>query len=295
MQSRMRILGVVTALGVSAVAGASVASTVHAAVGKGAAPAALATPSKPSGYKVVISSLIAAAAGQQTHGSVACPTTKRGVQTEPTGGGAVISGTDTNMNINSSYPFGTAWDVDVNNASANNGSFDVYAVCSLPTKGYTVATASFAGSAGMQSHGDATCPSGTKVLGGGAFSSSGNTSDNINSSYPSDASNWVVDMNNASGANSGFNVYAVCSKYPAKTGYQIVYSASVTNAPQAQTLATATCPSGTVPLGGGGLSSSISTNVSLNSTLPNGTSWSSYEDNNSTNNETITASAICAH
>jgi hypothetical protein len=293
MKGRIRVLGVVTALGLSAVAGAG-ASTVHAAVGKHPPPAALATPTKPTGYKVVISSPFTAAAATQTHGTVTCPLTKKGVQTEPTGGGALVSGTDTALNINSSYPSGAGWAADVNNAGGTDTQFEVIAACSLPTKGYTAVVSLSPGTAGVQSRGTANCPKGTKVLGGGALSDSPATSDNINSSFPS-GNSWIVDMNNGSGTNTGFSVYVVCSKYPAKTGYQVVAGSAVDNPSGAQSLALAACPSGTVPLGGGALSGSGSTSVNLNTTYPSNPSWASYENNTSGNDAALTSYAICAH
>jgi hypothetical protein len=299
MKGRVRMLGVVTALGLSAVGGASAASTANAAGGKPTpAPAPMA--STPGGYKVVSAGPFTAAAGQQTRGTVTCPTNKKGVQTEPTGGGAYVSGSDSAININSSFPNGAAWSADVNNASGSDTQFDVYAVCSLPTKGYTVVASAVAGSAGAQSRGIATCTKGTKALGGGALSSSASTSDNINSSFPSLAPHhravWIVDMNNGSGASPGFTVYAVCSDYSeTKTGYRVVIDSAVDNPPGSQTLASVACPSGTVPLGGGDFSNSSSTSVNLNSTYPTGAGWASYEDNTSGDDAAVTTYAVCAH
>jgi hypothetical protein len=65
--------------------------------------------------------------------------------------------------------------------------------------------------AGVQTHGSVACAAGQKVTGGGAFSSSGSTSVNINSSYPVGNSTWAVDMNNASGGAATFTVYAICT------------------------------------------------------------------------------------
>ncbi len=61
-----------------------------------------------------------------------------------------------------------------------------------------------------------------------------------------------------------------------------------------QTGAIAVCPSGKVPLGGGGLSSSGNVAVDLNSSQPASATWEAFEDNNATGAPTITAYAICA-
>jgi hypothetical protein len=75
--------------------------------------------------------------------------------------------------------------------------------------------------AGEQASGDAPCPAGESVIGGGAIVSSADTAVGINSSYPFDGdgvgaflpnSGWTADVNNASAAGSGFAVYAICTK-----------------------------------------------------------------------------------
>ena len=77
----------------------------------------------PAGYSVVTSTF-PAAAGVQSGGYVKCPGTK-----QPTGGGAFVDTANVVVNINSSKPDGQYWEVDVNNASASDTSFTVYAVC----------------------------------------------------------------------------------------------------------------------------------------------------------------------
>ena len=62
----------------------------------------------------------------------------------------------------------------------------------------------------------------------------------------------------------------------------------------AQTPASVSCLSPTVPVSGGAFSSLGSTSVSLNTTYPNGAGWTSYENNGSTLGGTVTSYAICA-
>ena len=282
---------------VTAAVGPFEASLVSAAAGKHSAPA-LATASKPSGYTVWESAEIAAPAGYQTYGSVSCPLTKRGVQTMPTGGGLIIDSSDLAANINSSYPAGMYWAGDVDNTSSTDTKFVVYAVCALPTSGYTqVQGTSVNNPAGHQTRGTATCPTGTNILGGGVYSSSPSTAVNINSTFP-DGNGWAVDMNNSSGSDALSTVYGVCSKYPAWTGYQVLVGAKTDNPAGLQSPASAFCPTGTVPLGGGELSGSGSNAVNLNSTFPSAgefNSWGSYENNATNADTTIEPWVICAH
>jgi hypothetical protein len=101
--------------------------------------------------------------------------------------------------------------------------------------------------AGTQARGTINCPSGTVVLGGGAFSNSVATNVNLNSSYPDGSTEWSVDMNNASTGDASFVVYAVCAQQPKK--YSIVEGTSVDNPSGDQTSATASCPAKTEILG----------------------------------------------
>jgi hypothetical protein len=68
------------------------------------------------------------------------------------------------------------------------------------------------------------CPAGTFVVAGGAFGSSGGTTQAINSSLPitsggATAPNaWRVDMNNSGASAATFNVYAICAPLTNPTG-----------------------------------------------------------------------------
>lgn len=143
---------------------------------------------------------------------------------------------------------------------------------------------------GVQSSGSAVCPVNTRVFGGGASVASSSLFVNLNSSYPSSTGKgWTVDINNASGSSTTFNVYAICGAKP--KDYHVVAS-SVTMPPQRQTGAAAICPSGKV-LGGGGFSSSTSTSVSLNSTVPIGDGWLIYVNNGTGKSQSAEAWAVC--
>jgi hypothetical protein len=64
---------------------------------------------------------------------------------------------------------------------------------------------------GTQSFGSVACPAGSLRTGGGVFGSLGfaGGQQSVNSSYPS-GNGWAAYMNNATGINGTFTVYAVC-------------------------------------------------------------------------------------
>src|SRR5262249_42330025 len=104
---------------------------------------------------------------------------------------------------------------------------------------------------------------------------------------------WRVDANNASTGDDTVTAYAVCGKKHA--GYAQVSGIATTVNASSQGSADASCPTGTLVLSGGAFSSSGSTQVNLNSTLPvSTTDWKSYEDNGSSGTNTVTAYAVCA-
>jgi hypothetical protein len=87
-------------------------------------------------------------------------------------------------------------------------------------------------------------------------------------------------------------VTAVCAARP--QGYRVVTSPQVPNPPNTISQATAKCPAGTMPLSGGGETSSSSTDVNMNSTFPSGHTWVLKEDNLTATDSTIAAIAVCA-
>ena len=76
--------------------------------------------------------------------------------------------------------------------------------------------------ANAQTSGQAACPAGQSVLGGGALVDSTDIQVSINRSYPYDADGmiggflpdggWAAAVNNTSGVGSSFVVYAICTK-----------------------------------------------------------------------------------
>ena len=141
------------------------------------------------------------------------------------------------------------------------------------------------------------CPTGTKVLGGGASSDSTATTVNLNESYPHRALvgtnlqfSWIASMNNASPNDDFVTSFAVCGVY---VGYQMIQGAAVTNPAGQNTNASVACPAPKVPLGGGVSSHSANVHVNLVQTFPSGSSWTNTVGNGTAGAHKITPFAIC--
>jgi hypothetical protein len=242
----------------------------------------------PSLYTVVQSTNFTAVNNTQTRGSVSCP-----AGTVAFGGGALIFGSNQNLNINSSFPgsSGSGWIADVDNVSGANGQFYVQVICATAPRKYQVLESGvFTVGADSQVRGSQACPARTSVLGGGSLSNSGSVAVNINSTFPSGPS-WVTDQNDNTNVSSTFEVFAICGH--ASRSYSQTEGVAVSNPAFSQTQASVACPKGK-PLSGGLLSSSGLPAVDLNSTVAANRSWTGYEDNTALiNGATITPFVIC--
>jgi hypothetical protein len=247
----------------------------------------------PYGYTVVTNESTAYA-GSQSAGAATCPGTE-----QPVGGGAFSSSSDLSVNINSSYPDGQSWAVDIANASASDTTYYTYAVCMNHSRYYRVVK-SVLTTAPVEwvTSQAANCPKGTAVMGGGAYSNSPSVNVYINSTVPNALSNgrgaWRVAMANSDPYSSTFTVYAVCEPKPA--GYSIQIGGEVANGPYSENEAVVTCPGASVPIGGGGFSvfQDHDAWIGMNTSYPSGNSWDIYENNYENLTRNLAASAVCA-
>jgi hypothetical protein len=249
----------------------------------------------PQKYRVVESSAVTVTAGTQRHSVVFCP-----AGTVVLDGGARISATLGDVFLNGSYPEAmTAWGVDVNNANLVDATFAVWAVCAKQNSTYSIVQSPFQldNPPNNQTLVTTSCPSGTKVLGGGAASDSSATSVNLNESYPHRALvgthlqySWSASMNNGSPIDDFVSSFAICGVY---VGYQMIQGTAVTNPAGQNTAASVTCPGAKVPLGGGLSSNSPNVHVNLVQSFPSGTSWTNTEGNGSGGAHKVTPFAIC--
>jgi hypothetical protein len=276
------------ALALAGVCALSLASVAAASPGKplpGPAPA-VSTDSVPPGYTQVHSGLLPAADQAQTRGSATCP-----AGTVPLGGGVFVLSQSTLANVNSSFPTANGWIADVNNASGAATSFEVSVICGLQPKHYSIVQSDqVLNPAASHTTGAATCPIGSKPLGGGALSNSSSTFVNLNSTFPK-GSSWRVAENNSTTTDKSFSVFAVCGKL---AGYQVLQGLDLPTPGGAQSLVSVTCPDSQLAISGGALSSSSSIGVNLNGSTIDGRNWNSWINNSTAVNATARPIVVCA-
>jgi hypothetical protein len=173
---------------------------------------------------------------------------------------------------------------------------------STDVNGYTIVnTVNLANPNGQQSVGEVNCPTGTVALGGGVYGTSPSVNQSVNGSSPyvlgGVATGWVGFMDNSTGVDASFSVWAVCAKKP-KT-YAVV-SLDFTNWPHSQTSASVQCPAGPTGklmkvLGGGGGGASTGLLQNLNTTIPvaGSKSWRIDINNADSIQQAATVYAIC--
>jgi hypothetical protein len=167
----------------------------------------------------------------------------------------------------------------------------VAGVAAKAPRGYTVVTSPVFGTTpSSRTPGQVTCPTGLVPLGGGVVIQSTRTDVNVNSSFPTQ-NGWSAQVTNASPFPFSFVVLAVCALQP--NHYAIVAGPATPNNAGTQVSAFATCPAGSMPLGGGAASGSPSVFANMHATAPDGTSWEATMNNGSAPDTTVTAFAVC--
>jgi hypothetical protein len=145
----------------------------------------------------------------------------------------------------------------------------------------------------LNASGQANCPTGTVPWGGGASFTNGFAAvgTSLNTSEPVPGG-WRVRANNASGTAQTFRVDVICAKKP--KGYRVAFFSS-DNPPHDNTPATVTCPTGTVVLSGGALSTSDTTAEALTTLGPLGPHrYTAFMANTSDVDQQFTVFAVCA-
>ena len=261
------------------------------------APALAAAPqipaTLPKGYTVLTSNFTAFA-GAQDADQTNCPGTE-----QPVGGGAFVSSSDVQVNLNRSYPWRGSWIVSVGNASATSTPVTAYVICMVHSAGYkVVASAPASVSPESVNSQAAVCPAHTSVTGGGAYSASAATDVNINSTVPNTfaggRTGWRVAMASSDPSSASFTVYAVCRPKP--LGYSIQWGPMQQLAPYSEVAASVTCPGASVPIGGGGFTAYDVQDgwITMNSSGPYGQGWVIYENDDENVVRGFGAAVICA-
>jgi hypothetical protein len=182
-------------------------------------------------------------------------------------------------------------------AAAKTGAPAIRSGPDAPSGYITVSNNGISVASNAEMAGEATCPQGTVVLGGGAYIKSTSVELAINDSQPvpgssGDDSTWYALVNNFSGAATTFNVYAVCATTP--PGYEQVVGKTVNNPAGDQDSGTVSCPAGDVVLGGGA-SNTGGISFGMASSYPSSrTSWTAAVSNFSGRDGEFAPVAVCA-
>lgn len=249
--------------------------------------------SKLSGYSIQTAS-VSVPNDTQVGASAACPT-----GTVVMGGGAFASSSSVGANINSSYPLtdGSAWNAYEGNTTGSADTLTAYAICAKQPRFYAIVDNSTDNPAETQTFVSVACPAKYKVLGVGAVGTSSDTAVNLNSVSPYKSThptryNTGAYVNNAGTGDDTAYAFAVCGKLKA---WSMSSSSGVDNPSGAQTFVDQACPSGTIPTGGGIFASGgLGVNVNATYPYPSIDGWAAYENNATSGDDTISASALCA-
>jgi len=169
-------------------------------------------------------------------------------------------------------------------------------------KGYVVVSSgTLSNPNSTQSFGDISCPTGKVAFGGGVIGYSSSVYQDVNSSFPETsagvATGWAAYVDNFTGSDSTFSVWAVCAKKPP---YYAVVSASFTNFAGFQNSGSVQCPLNGLgkrmkPFGGGGFGSSSGLLQNINTSIPvkSSKSWRVDMNNAEATDQSATVYAVC--
>ena len=253
-------------------------------------PPAVAAATAPPGYHIVRTADITAPPSiLDTTGQANCP-----AGTVPWGGGASFDNgfAAVGVSLETSEPVTGGWRARVNNATGAAQTFRVDVICANTPKGYRIV---FVG-ADNPPHADTpatvSCPTGTVVLSGGAFSTSDTTANLLTSVGPLGPHRFTASMANTSNVDQQVTTFAVCGAKPAK--YAIV-SQSETDMGVDDPALTPVCPTGTSVLGGGLQVVSPGFDIAIAGSLDEDRhGWFGEAVNQRAGATTFTSQAICA-
>ena len=171
----------------------------------------------------------------------------------------------------------------------------VAATGSAPAGYVVVTSAPVTAVNGRQTDAPVACPGTTKPVSGGAHVDSSSPLVNLNSSYPVGRHSWKVRVNNLSGVDVTFEVYAVCIDRPSLDF--TVNTSFVDNQAHRVQSARVGCATG-VMVGGGVKSNSVKPKVSIHYMGPDGapgfqTAWVVLMNNPTASPDGFTVYSIC--
>lgn len=276
-------LAIVTGLGLLGLA-APAQATAHRTSAKHQGSPIAAPALAPSGYVIVTAGPITVRPHRYPDQQASCPTGK-----VPLGGGVYNDSTSTRVNVTEFDPDVYKMSAEVINDSSQKTSVFVYVICATKPKDYSGNSSDELRVDPHAQLNDATttCPKG-KPLSGGLLFNFPNDHTSINTSIPQ-GTGWRGDANNDGASVDSIQMSVLCGTL---AGYHVVRGTTVVNPAGQQTGVRVVCGTG-VPVGGGAYSSSTSTKVAINSSLPVSDGWTTYMNNGSASDAQVTPYVIC--
>jgi hypothetical protein len=273
-------------------------------VGLPATAGAATTTGAPSGYRVAFGPILTVADGTQGRSTVSCP---KG--TVPLGGGLFVGVVSLTTGVSSSFPTANGWTGVMNNQSGEPGLFQVAVTCARKPAHYSVVVSKPVVNPTLhRTTVTVSCPKVANPLGGGSQASGGFFA-NLGGSRPFQ-NGWRITEENATAnlrtpaAVPTVKAFVVCGSLP---NYRLVTGKPRTVPPLSQALVTATCPGGSVVLGGGasinakvlGVNFSMTAPIDPTAALTGSTTrepfaWETIVNNNNEVNASTSPFAICA-
>lgn len=183
------------------------------------------------------------------------------------------------------------------NWTGADAGFVVYAVCVKKPKQYAVVSSDFTTPPLTRGGASVTCPRDStgklmKPTSGGAIGTSLGHDQNVAALYPNGTHAWTTDVYNNETQAEGGTAFAVCGKY---RHYSVQDGTGVVATSGDQTPVEASCPEGSVAVGGGVHAfSSDSLRLSVGSTFPLASdTWISWENNGTPLHIVINAVVVC--
>ena len=271
------------------VGGAALAAAPAGATAAPSTTSAAATSKPPllRHYSTEVSDLVASPDMTQRRAVMNCP-----IGTVPLGGGVITSSTSTLVSVNSSFPTVSGWAADISNVSGADTTFAVKVFCAAKPAHYKVVRQQAPNPAATHTTVAATCPVGSRPLGGGAASNSGSAFVALSSTAPAGKRAWQISENNATGEDAKVSVFALCGSVQ---GYTVVHGPVLAIPGRSIASLGALCPVGRVTTGGGAILRSASVGAYLNlSGTVDSRGWISFVTNTSAVPFDAGSVAVCA-
>jgi hypothetical protein len=238
-------------------------------------------------YSTAVSDPVASPTMTQVRGTVHCP-----IGSVPLGGGVLTQSTSSLVSVNSSFPVTGGWSADISNVSNADTTFSVKVFCAAKPVHYKVVQRHVSNPAATHTTVAATCPVGSRPLGGGAASNSGSPFVTLSSTAPAGKRSWQISENNATGEDATVSVFALCGSVQ---DYTVVHGPVLSIPGRSIASLAALCPSGRVTTGGGAVirSTSVGAYLDLSGSVDSH-SWISFVTNTSAVPFDAGTTVVCA-